>query len=123
MIELLLENLIGILSTFITVILLPLIARNLIARTDNEKTQAILLDFKETAQLSVDLIEQKVVHQLKLDGAWDSSSQKDVLQNAVTDVVNNLSATTVRSISKSGKDVREVAERYIESYICHQHYL
>ena len=63
------------------------------------------------------MLEQTVVNQLKADGKWDSKSQAEVLQSAITEVVNGLSRTTYQILKSESTDIEALIKRYIEAYI------
>lgn len=106
-----------ILSSIVTAFILPAISSWLKSKTDNEKIQFVIEDITTTVQSSVDMMEQTVVKQLKADGAWNTESQSDVLQDAVTEIIDNLTNKTQQYLKAENSDVNALIIRYIEAYI------
>ena len=101
----------------ITTIIIPAIANWLKYKTQHQKLQSVIDDITVTVTSSVDMLEQTVVNQLKADGKWDSKSQAEVLQSAITEVVNGLSRTTYQILKSESTDIEALIKRYIEAYI------
>lgn len=101
----------------ITTIIVPAIANWLKYKTQHQKLQSVIDDITVTVTSSVDMLEQTVVNQLKADGKWDSKSQAEVLQSAITEVVNGLSRTTYQILKSESTDIEALIKRYIEAYI------
>lgn len=101
----------------LTTIIIPAIANWLKYKTQHQKLQSVIDDITVTVTSSVDMLEQTVVNQLKADGKWDSKSQAEVLQSAITEVVNGLSRTTYQILKSESADIEALIKRYIEAYI------
>lgn len=101
----------------ITTIIIPAIANWLKYKTQHQKLQSVIDDITVTVTSSVDMLEQTVVNQLKADGKWDSKSQSEVLQSAITEVLNGLSRTTYQILKSESTDIEALIKRYIEAYI------
>lgn len=101
----------------LTTIIIPAIANWLKYKTQHQKLQSVIDDITVTVTSSVDMLEQTVVNQLKADGEWDSKSQAEVLQSAITEVVNGLSRTTYQILKSESTDIEALIKRYIEAYI------
>lgn len=101
----------------ITTILIPATARWLKSRTQNQQFQSVIDDITVTVQSSVDMIEQTVVNQLKADGNWNSTSQSQVLESAVTEVINGLAKSTYELLKSESADIEGLVTRHIEAYI------
>lgn len=101
----------------LTTIIIPAIANWLKYKTQHQKLQSVIDDITVTVTSSVDMLEQTVVNQLKADGKWDSKSQAEVLQSAITEVVNGLSRTTYQILKSESTDIEALIKRYIEAYI------
>lgn len=108
---------ISVFATIITSVALPAFADWLKSKTENEKLQALISDITTTTQTAVSYYEQTAVYTLKKDHAWNSETQREVLENAVDDVVSNLLDTTKQAIEDNRQDIYDVVTRYIESYI------
>lgn len=104
-------------STVITAVLIPAAVSWLKARTRNQKLQSVIDDITITVQTSVDMIEQTVVNQLKADGKWNATAQSQVLESAVTEVIDGLTQSTYEMLKSENADVELLVKRYIEAYI------
>lgn len=107
----------GILSSVITIVLLPALASWLKSKTENQDLQYVINELEQTVSTSVDYIEQTVVKQLKADGKWDAEGQKEALDEAVTVVLNSLTDKTAEILGKNGIDLESIIIKYIESKI------
>lgn len=101
----------------LTTIIIPAVANWLKYKTQHQKLQSVIDDITVTVTSSVDMLEQTVVNQLKADGKWDSTSQAEVLQSAITEVVNGLSRTTYQILKSESTNIEDLVKRYIEAYI------
>lgn len=101
----------------LTTIIIPAVANWLKYKTQHQKLQSVIDDITVTVTSSVDMLEQTVVNQLKADGKWDSKSQAEVLQSAITEVVNGLSRTTYQILKSESTNIEDLVKRYIEAYI------
>lgn len=106
-----------VVGTAITAILIPAATTWLKSRTQNQKLQTVIDDLTVTVQSSVDMLEQTVVAQLKADGKWDTAAQARVLDDAVTEVLNGLNASTYNIIAAENTDIQALVKRHIEAYI------
>lgn len=106
-----------VVGTAITAILIPAATTWLKSRTQNQKLQTVIDDLTVTVQSSVDMLEQTVVAQLKADGKWDKAAQERVLEDAVTEVLNGLNASTYNMIDAENTDIQALVKRHIEAYI------
>ena len=106
-----------VVGTAITAILIPAATTWLKSRTQNQKLQTVIDDLTVTVQSSVDMLEQTVVAQLKADGKWNTAAQARVLDDAVTEVLNGLNASTYNIIAAENTDIQALVKRHIEAYI------
>lgn len=106
-----------VVGTAITAILIPAATTWLKSRTQNQKLQTVIDDLTVTVQSSVDMLEQTVVAQLKADGKWNKAAQERVLEDAVTEVLNGLNASTYNIIDAENTDIQALVKRHIEAYI------
>lgn len=104
-------------STVVTAVLIPAAASWLKAKTRNQKLQSVIDDITVTVQTSVDMIEQTVVNQLKADGKWNATAQSQVLESAVTEVIDGLTQSTYEMLKSENADVEWLVKRHIEAYI------
>lgn len=110
-----------VIGAAITTILIPAAASWLKSKTQNQQFQSVIDDITVTVQSSVDMIEQTVVNQLKEDGNWNSTSQSQVLESAVTEVINGLSKSTYELLKSENADIEGLVTRHIEAYIQSKH--
>ena len=106
-----------VVGTAITAVLIPAATTWLKSKTQNQKLQTVIDDLTVTVQSSVDMLEQTVVAQLKADGKWDTAAQERVLDDAVTEVLNGLNASTYNMIAAENTDIQALVKRHIEAYI------
>lgn len=113
----LIELVISILSTAITVVILPLVAKFLMAKINNEKINEAITDITNVVSRSVEFVEVRMVQQLKADGKWNSETQKEVLETAVETAMNDLSEVTIKNLKLTAPEIRDLLEKEIEKYI------
>lgn len=106
-----------ILAAIITSILIPALSNWLKSKTENQRLKSVIDDLTQTVATSVDYLEQTAVNQLKADDKWNSESQADVLSTAVSEVISNLTSSTVEYIKTEQIDLDDLVTRHIESYI------
>ena len=106
-----------LLTTIITIILIPLLSKWIISKTQNEQLKAVIADITETVRTSVNYLERTSVAKYKSDGNWDIKSQREVLNIAVNEVMNNLLDTTKKTIKDNNINIYDLIVRHIESYI------
>lgn len=105
------------LGTVITTVLLPALCNWLKAKTHSQHLQSVIDDITFTVQSSVDMLEQTVVKQLKEEKSWNATSQAQVLETAVTEIVTNLSNQTFDILKAEGYNIETLVKRHIEAYI------
>lgn len=113
----LIELVFSILSTAITVVILPLVAKILISKINNEKINEAITDITNVVSRSVEFIEVRMVQQLKADGKWNSETQKEVLNAAVETAMNDLSEVTIKNLKLTAPEIKDLLEKEIEKYI------
>lgn len=121
MYDVIISNLIKIAAVAITAIItgvvLPLISSWLKSKVNNQKWANAIDDVTVQVSNSVDYLEQTLVKQLKEDGKWNTDTQKEVLNEAVTAVMNNLSADTLKYLQENVSDMTAYITQCIESKI------
>lgn len=113
----LVELTMSVVFLLISTVVIPAVFAWLRSKTENEKLKAVIGDIEKTTQTSVDMLEQTMVKQFKVDGEWNVKAQKQVLEVAVSEVVENLTASTIKYLQSENTNIRDIATRYIESYI------
>lgn len=106
-----------IITTIITVVVLPYIKQWLTTKVKDEKYRAAISEVFEQVNLSVNYIEQTVVNQLKKDGKWNTETQKDALNKAIDSVLASLSDSTIEYLESNMNDVPNYIATQIESAI------
>lgn len=106
-----------VLGAIITTVLLPAAASWLKSKTASEKLKSVIDDITITVKTSVEMLEQTTVKQLKADGKWNADAQAQVLQAAVTQVLNGLTTSTYNYLKEESDDLEGIVTRHIEAYI------
>lgn len=102
----------------ITSVVIPALTKWINAKTSSQLLQSVIYELDQTAQQSVNYVQQTFVNQLKIDGKWNSDNQKEALKLAVEVCIQDLSTSTSRFLEREGTNIRELVERHIESRIC-----
>lgn len=106
-----------IITTVITVVVLPYIKQWLTTKVKDEKYRTAISEVFEQVNISVNYIEQTVVNQLKKDGKWNTETQKDALNKAIDSVLASLSDSTIDYLKSNMDDVPKYIATQIESAI------
>lgn len=121
MYDVIISNLIKIAAVIITGtitgVVLPLISSWIKSKVNNQKWANAIDDITVQVSNSVDYLEQTLVNQLKKDGRWNTDTQKEVLNEAVTAVMNNLSADTLKYLQENVSDITAYITQCIEAKI------
>lgn len=113
----LIEMVISILSVAITSVILPLVAKLIISKLNNDRHKEIVEDVSDAVSRSVEFLEARMVKQLKTDGKWDSKAQREALDSAISMAIDELSNATIKNLKLTGSDLRTRIEKEIEKYI------
>lgn len=111
------EMVISILSTIITAVILPLVAKLIMSKLNNDRLKGIVEDVSNTISRAVDFMEVRMTNQLKEDGCWNAETQKQVLNAAIDMAIKELSDSTIKNLKLSETELREYIEGEIEKYI------
>lgn len=106
-----------IISTVITVTILPKFKALINSRIENEKYRNAIEDITDKVSVSVNYIEQTMVTQLKADGKWNSETQQEALSKAVETVLANISESTLSYLTDNISDIAGFITQNIESQI------
>lgn len=119
--DVIISNLVEIVAVAITAIItgvvLPLISSWIKTKVNNQKWANAIDDITVQVSNSVDYLEQTLVNQLKKDGKWNTDTQKEVLNEAITTVMNNLSADTLKYLQENVSDITAYITQCIEAKI------
>lgn len=109
--------LLSLLGTIITSVVLPLIAKLLLAKIKSQKLNYVATELSTTIINAVDYTNQTFVEQLKADGKFDAESQRQAMNIACSYAFDCLTDSSKRIISAEGIDVYSMLERKIEAQI------
>lgn len=115
--EILFDNLIKLVFSIATTIIVPMIFAWLKSKCQNERIQSLLTDAENAVSASVDYIEQTFVKSMKDSGKWDSDAMKVAMSEATENAVNMLLSSSKDLLERNGVDVREYIVTKIEAYI------
>lgn len=115
--EILFDNLIKLVFSIATTIIVPMIFAWLKSKCQNERIQSLLTDAENAVSASVDYIEQTFVRSMKDSGKWDADAMKVAMSEATENAVNMLLSSSKDLLERNGVDVREYIVTKIEAYI------
>lgn len=115
--EILYDNLIKLVFSIATSIIVPMIFSWIKSKCQNERIHSLLTDAESAVSASVDYIEQTFVRSMKESGKWNSDAMKVAISEATENAVNMLLASSKDMLEKNGVDVREYIVTKIEAYI------
>lgn len=115
--EILFDNLIKLVFSIATTIIVPMIFAWLKSKCQNERIQSLLTDAENAVSASVDYIEQTFVKSMKDSGKWDADAMKVAMSEATENAVNMLLSSSKDLLERNGVDVREYIVTKIEAYI------
>lgn len=107
----------SLLGTIITSVILPLVAKLILAKIKNQKLNYVATELSTTIINAVDYTNQTFVEQLKADGKFDAESQRQAMNIACSYAFDCLTDSSKRIISSEGIDVYSMLERKIEAQI------
>lgn len=106
-----------VLTTIVVSVLLPAVKAWLQSKTENERLKAIIADVTSAVATCVDHAEQTVVSVLKDKGEWNETTQAEVLETVMYNVIDTLLETTKDNIEANGIDIETMIAQRIEAYI------
>ena len=115
--EILMNHIIDLLFTIVSVILVPMLSAWLKSKTQNERLKSMIEDIEVNVQSCVDYAEQTVVPELKNSGKWDSVNQKAVLTDTVHRICESILASTKKTLEDSKIDIVSYVTSHVEAYI------
>ena len=115
--EILFDNLIKLVFSIATTIIVPMIFAWIKSKCQNEKLRSLLTDVQDAVSASVDYIEQTFVKSMKESGKWDSDAMKVAMSEAAENAMNMLLESSKSMLEQNGVDVREYIVTKIEAYI------
>lgn len=113
----LVELVISTLFTLITVVILPLLAKLILSKINNDKQKGIVTDMFDAVSRTVSFLEVRMAQQFKEDGNWNKDTQREVLEAAIDTVIGELSDVTIKKMKLTGESLRARVEKEIEKYL------
>lgn len=113
----LVELVISTLFTLITVVILPLLAKLILSKINNDKQKGIITDMFDAVSRTVGFLEVRMTQQFKEDGNWNKDTQREVLEAAIDMVIGELSDVTIKKMKLTGESLRVRVEKEIEKYL------
>lgn len=111
------------LALIVSGVIVPLVARYIKKRVDNEKVESLLLSVNEavgTAVASTTQIYAKQVKRAKADGKLTDDEKKNARSIALREAKRLLGGKLCKELQKRTGDLKEVLETYIEAELLTQ---
>lgn len=115
--DIILEHLISLVFSVISIILLPLISNWIKSKIQNENLKAMISDVEQNVRTCVDYVEQVMVSKIKDTTEWDEDTQKQALQEAVSRVCDSILDSTKRTLEANQIDITDYITTHVEAYI------
>ena len=115
--EVLMNHIIDLVFTIVSVILVPMLSAWLRSKTQNERLKSMIEDIEVNVQSCVDYAEQTVVPELKKSGKWDSVTQKTVLTDTVHRICESILDSTKKTLESNKIDIVSYVTSHVEAYI------
>jgi hypothetical protein len=115
--EVLMNHIVDLVFTIVSVILVPMLSAWLKSKTQNERLKSMIEDIEVNVQSCVDYAEQTVVPELKKSGKWDSVSQKTVLTDTVHRICESILDSTKKTLESNKVDIVSYVTSHVEAYI------
>lgn len=111
------ESIVGIVSIIILTVFVPKLQQLIKAKTNNEKYDLVVKEIGDQVVTAIEYIEQTIVNQLKIDGKWNTETQREVLDTAVNIIKCNLSDDVKNYLSENVTNINAYLCQQIESHI------
>ena len=115
--EVLMNHIVDLVFTIVSVILVPMLSAWLRSKTQNERLKSMIEDIEVNVQSCVDYAEQTVVPELKKSGKWDSVTQKTVLTDTVHRICESILDSTKKTLESNKIDIVSYVTSHVEAYI------
>lgn len=115
--EVLMNHIVDLVFTIVSVILVPMLSAWLKSKTQNERLKSMIEDIEVNVQSCVDYAEQTVVPELKKSGKWDSVTQKTVLTDTVHRICESILDSTKKTLESNKIDIVSYVTSHVEAYI------
>lgn len=87
------------------------------AKCTSEKTQLALQEFQTVLEDGVGFIEQTFVRLAKEGGTWNTTTQREALEDCIKYIQSNLTQKTLDILTEDKEDIEDWIEAKIEAYI------
>ena len=115
--EIILNHVIDLVFTIISVILVPMLMKWLKSKTQNERLKSMLDDIEVNVQTVVDYMEQTVVQDMKNSKDWNSNTQAQVMRDAVDRILDSILSSTKKTLEDNQIDITDYIASHVEAYI------
>lgn len=115
--EVLMNHIVDLVFTIVSVVLVPMLSAWLKSKTQNERLKSMIEDIEVNVQSCVDYAEQTVVPELKKSGKWDSVTQKTVLMDTVHRICESILDSTKKTLESNKIDIVSYVTSHVEAYI------
>ena len=115
--ETILNHIIDLVFTVISVILVPMLVKWLKSKTQNERLKSMLDDIEVNVQTVVDYMEQTVVQDMKNSKDWNSNTQAQVMREAVDRILDSILSSTKKTLEDNQIDITDYIASHVEAYI------
>lgn len=115
--EIILDHIIDLVFTIISVILVPMLSKWLRSKTQNERLRSMIEDIEVNVQTVVDYMEQTVVQTMKTSKEWNSENQAIVLKDAVSRIFDSILDSTKKTLEDNQIDITDYIASHVEAYI------
>ena len=88
-----------------------------ISKCTSEKTQLALQEFQTVLEDGVGFIEQTFVRLAKEGGTWNTTTQREALEDCIKYIQSNLTQKTLDILTEDKEDIEDWIEAKIEAYI------
>lgn len=112
-----LENLIELVFTIASAVLVPMLASWLRSKTQNEKLRSMITDIESVVKTAVDYTEQVFVSKLKAAGEWNDSAKEEAKKETAEAVLSMILDSTRDMLEANQIDIEEYISTRIEAYI------
>ena len=115
--EIILNHIIDLVFTVISVILVPMLVKWLKSKTQNERLKSMLDDIEVNVQTVVDYMEQTAVQDMKNSKDWNSNTQAQVMREAVDRILDSILTSTKKTLEDNQIDITDYIASHVEAYI------
>lgn len=115
--DVIMNHIIDLVFTLISVVLVPMLASWLKSKTQNERLKSMISDIEVNVQSCVDYMEQTVVKGMKESGEWTKENQITVLKDTVDRILDSILDSTKKTLENNQIDIADYVTTKVEAYI------